>query len=70
MGELWLTYAWEDNDEKDVLYYAQRLEQVGVTVKIDRWVLGAGLSLWNQIEKHITDPAESDAWCINERADL
>lgn len=64
MATLWITYSWEDNKNRDVDFLAQELQAAGLVVKIDRWTLGAGKRLWEQIEKYIQDPKESDAWLI------
>lgn len=62
MATVWMTYAWGDNDQGDVDFVAQELVGAGVNVKLDRWNLGAGKRLWEQIERFIQDPRESDAW--------
>src|SRR5689334_16947999 len=64
MATIWITYCWEDNKNRDVDFLAQELQAAGLTVKLDRWTLGAGKRLWEQIEKHIQDSKESDAWLI------
>ena len=64
MATVWITYAWDDNTSKDVDFVAQELGNAGVTVKMDRWNLGAGKRLWEQIESFITNPTESDAWLL------
>src|SRR5688572_20702875 len=64
MATLWITYAWKDNENRDVDFIAQELEGAGVRVKLDRWNVQAGKRLWPQIEQFIQDPAESDAWAI------
>jgi hypothetical protein len=64
MATVWLTYAWADNQTQDVDYAAQELVAAGLTIKLDRWNIGAGKRLWEQIAKFITDPAESDAWLL------
>ncbi len=61
---LWLTYAWEDNKNKDVDFIAQELESFGINVKLDRWNINAGKRLWEQIEKFIQDKNECDAWVL------
>lgn len=61
---LWTTYSWDDNDDGDVDFIAQELISEGINVKLDKWNLKAGLRLWDQIEKHITDPNESDGWLL------
>ena len=64
MPTLWISYAWDDNKEGDVDYVAQELSAAGIVVKLDRYELRAGARLWEQIGKHITDPAQSDAWML------
>ncbi|GAB2586692.1 toll/interleukin-1 receptor domain-containing protein [Spirosoma areae] len=61
---LWITYSWEDNKSQEVEYIAQEIESKGIVVKIDRWNINAGKRLWEQIDKFIIDPIESDAWAI------
>jgi hypothetical protein len=63
MKKVWITYSWKDNEEKDVDFIAQQLGK-DVEVKLDRWVLGAGKRLWEQLDNHISNPDESDAWLI------
>jgi hypothetical protein len=62
--KVWLTYAWLDNERGDIDFLCQELERVDVKVNIDKWVLGAGKRLWEQIEEFITNPAECDAWAL------
>lgn len=64
MATVWITYAWANNEHVDVDYVAQELERAGVTVKMDRWNLGAGKRLWEQIETFICGPEQSDAWLL------
>jgi hypothetical protein len=59
---VWLTYSWKDNQTQDVDFIAQELESYGVHVKLDRWNIGAGKRLWEQIEHFIQDKNECDAW--------
>jgi hypothetical protein len=61
---IWLTYAWEDNEEGDVDFIDQELTAEGVTVNLDRRNLRAGERLWAQIEEHITNPELCDAWVL------
>lgn len=61
---IWLTYAWEDNVNRNVDYVAQELTGAGLKVKLDRWNLTAGKRLWEQIESYIQDPSRSDAWLL------
>lgn len=61
---VWITYAWEDNQHGDVDFVAQELTASGLTVKLDRWSLRAGLRLWEQIGDHISNAQLSDAWLI------
>jgi hypothetical protein len=64
MAKVWITYAWEDNQELEVDYIAQELIRSGLEIKLDRWNIGAGKRLWEQIENFIRDPSESDAWVL------
>jgi hypothetical protein len=64
MATIWLTYAWKDNEARDVDFIAQELENAGVTIKLDRWTIGAGKRLWDQIENFIQNDSESDAWLL------
>jgi len=64
MAKIWITYAWEDNSDGDVDFAAQELGRVGLVVKLDRWNIGAGRRLWEQIERFITDPNQSDTWIL------
>jgi len=64
MNSVWITYAWEDNKEGDVDFAAQELIRAGLDVKLDRWNLGAGKRLWEQIESLIQDPSLSDGWTL------
>ena len=60
MSSVWITYDWDDNKDRDVDYCAQELARAGLEVKLDRWNLGAGKRLWEQIEHFIQDPTLSD----------
>jgi hypothetical protein len=62
--KLWLSYSWKDNVDKDVDFIAKEIEKRGISVKLDRYVLIAGQRLWPQIESHIQNPAETDAWAL------
>jgi hypothetical protein len=64
MKNIWITYAQVDNQQGDIDYIAQELEQVGVKIKLDRWNIVAGKRLWQQIEKFICSPEECDAWIL------
>lgn len=64
MNKVWLSYAWTDNEDNDVDFIAQELERSGIDVRIDRWKLGAGKRLWEQIEGFICNESESDAWIL------
>lgn len=61
---VWITYAWDDNKDGDVDFTAQELVRAGLDVKLDRWNLGAGKRLWEQIEKFIGEPSQSNAWLL------
>jgi len=56
MATIWLTYRWDDNKDQDVDFLAHELVAAGLTVKLDRWNLGAGRRLWEQIENFIQNP--------------
>jgi len=43
--ELWITYAWKDNEEGDFSYLVQELEGVGVRARYDRIALVTGRRL-------------------------
>jgi TIR domain-containing protein len=62
--KLWLTYAWKDNEDKDIDFVVQELDASGLDVRFDRRNLVPGLRLWMQIGGAITDPAACDAWGI------
>lgn len=64
MATVWITYAWMDNQHNDIDFIAQELGRAGLTVKLDRWNLGAGKRLWEQIESFICESDQSDAWLI------
>ena len=64
MAKLWVTYAWVDNDDGDVDYVAQELRSAGLEIRIDRQKIQAGLRLWEQIGRFISDQGECDAWMI------
>jgi TIR domain len=64
LAKLWLTYAWADNQHRDVDFFAQELKAIGLDVRLDRWNISAGKRLWEQISVSIQDPAECDAWVL------
>jgi hypothetical protein len=64
MAKVFLTYAHIDNVNQDVDFVDQELTSAGVVVRRDRWDIGAGVRLWDRIDKLIRDPAECDAWAI------
>jgi hypothetical protein len=61
---IWITYAWEDNKDREVEFIAQELSRIGLIVKLDRWNLTAGKRLWEQIESFIKDTSKSDGWLL------
>jgi len=63
-GTVWVTYVWADNTARDIDFISQELQRAGLTVKLDRWNIGAGRRLWDQIDSFITDPRQSDAWLL------
>ena len=64
MKKLWLTYAWKDNEDKDIDFIIQELDKTDLEVKFDRRNLIPGQRLWTQIGGTITDSNECDAWGI------
>jgi len=64
MNSVWITYAWEDNKNRDVDFAAQELSGAGLDVKSDRWNLDVGKRLWEQIEHFIQDDSLSDGWLL------
>jgi len=64
MKTLWITYAWKDNEEGEVDFIAQELELSGLSVKLDRWNIKTGQRLWEQIDRFISSPEESDGWLL------
>lgn len=64
MKKLWLTYAWKDNEDKDIDFIIKKLDDADIEVKFDRRNLIPGQRLWQQIGGHITDPKECEAWGI------
>ena len=64
MATVWVTYAWDDNKDDDVEFIAQELQRTGLVVKLDRWNIGAGKRLWQQIENFICNPKDSNAWIL------
>lgn len=64
MKKVWLTYAWNDNEDKDIDFIIQELDKTDLDVKFDRRNLIPGQRLWTQIGGTITDSNECDAWGI------
>jgi hypothetical protein len=65
MKKLWITYAWADNEDKDIDFIINSLDATKkLEVHFDRRNLVPGQKLWTQIAGMITDPAECDAWAI------
>lgn len=62
--KLWLTYAWSDNENKDIDFIIQELDKTDLEVSFDRRNLVPGQRLWSQIGGIITDPQECRAWGI------
>ena len=63
-GNLWITYAWTDNQDKDIDYIAKELDTAGLNCTFDNRALIPGQTLWDQIGKIISDPARVDAFSI------
>ena len=65
MKNLWITYAWKDNEDKDIDFIIQELDsKTNINVKFDRRNLIPGQRLWEQIGESITNPDKCDAWAI------
>ncbi len=65
MKRLWLTYAWKDNEDKDIDFVIQELDRISdLETKFNRRNLIPGQRLWQQIAGFITDPNECDAWGV------
>ncbi len=64
MKKLWLTYAWKDNEDENIDFIVQKLDDANLEVKFDRRNLIPGQRLWDQIGKHITNENECEAWGI------
>ncbi len=62
--KVWVTYAWKDNEDKDIDFIVQELDKTQLEVKFDRRNLIPGQRLWTQIGGFITDPNECDAWGV------
>lgn len=62
MKKVWITYAWDDNEDQSIDFIAQELGAAGLEVKLDRWNIGAGKRLWEQIEHFICAKGGCDAW--------
>src|SRR5688572_7011361 len=62
--KLWLTYAWKDNEDRDIDFIVQVLDGLPLDVRFDRRSLVPGQRLWAQIGGAITDPETCDAWAI------
>lgn len=45
-----------------MFHIAEQLAKAGLEPKLDKWDLVPGRRLWDQIDKHISDPSQSDAW--------
>ena len=62
--KVWVTYAWKDNEDKDIDFIVQELDKKNIDVRFDRGNLIPGQRLRTQIGGLITDPNEWDAWGI------
>lgn len=63
-NKIWLTYSWHDNEDKDVDFIVQELEDTGLEVHLDRRDIAAGKRLWDQIADKISNPKVCDAWVV------
>jgi hypothetical protein len=62
--KLWLTYAWTDNQDRNVDFIIQELQGNRIDVRFDRAQLIPGRRLWSQISSHIEGADASDAWAF------
>lgn len=61
--KLWITYAWVDNEDKDIDYIMKTLEATGkLDVRFDKRNLIPGQRIWPQIADEITNPNKCNAW--------
>lgn len=63
-NKLWITYAWKDNEDKDIDFIVHELDKTDLAIKFDRRNLIPGQRLWTQIGGIITDPNECHAWAL------
>ena len=63
-GQLWVTYAWADNEDNDIDYIVERLEGAGLAVRFDRRELISGQRIWDQIGALISDRSKVDAFAF------
>lgn len=64
MKNLWLTYAWVDNEDLDIDFIVQEIEKSGkIRVNLDRRHIIAGYRLWDQVGAGIS-ASTCDAWSI------
>lgn len=61
MPNVWLTYAWKDNDEGAFDYLVDELERAGVTTRYDKIQLVPGRRLWEQVGDRMMAP-ELGGW--------
>jgi len=61
MKKLWLTYAWIDNEDKNIDFIIKELDSLGIEVKFDRRNIVPGKRLWQQIGNKIIDSDKCDA---------
>lgn len=64
MKNLWLTYAWKDNEDQQIDFIIRELTRAGLHVGFDRARLVPGQRLWDNLDKAISDSTRSDAWAI------
>lgn len=59
---IWITYAWKDNNKGDFDYIVQELHAIGIESRYDKIELIPGRLLWDQIGNNIINGPFS-AWC-------
>ena len=62
-NRIWLTYAWKDNEDRQIDYVIGSLKSQKLEVGYDRARLIPGQRLWPQLDAAISDP-NLDAWAI------
>jgi len=62
--KLWVTYAWVDNQHKDVDFIIGQITSLDIDVKFDRASIIPGRRIWESAGQIISDPEQCDAWAM------